>query len=107
MKLRTKLKREKNRVQVLEEALLGMERGKKYLYDLCERVEAEKKREVATLKTTKDLLRMILERIVVEAGSIELRTDDMKETIEKYDIKYHVETEGHRIQITAEKKQGI
>lgn len=83
-----------------------MERRNKYLYGLCERIAKEKEREIAGLRQTKNLLRMLLEGAVVEAGGVEVHTEGLKDRIEQYRISYDVDEAGHRIRILAEKKQG-
>lgn len=104
MKLRTKLKRARQEIIRQNVQINGLERGNRYLSGLCKRIEEKKNLEIDTLRTTKNILRMILDRIAVEAGEIEISTADMK-ILEQYEITYLSNPKTHKIKVKAEKKE--
>lgn len=96
MKLRGKLKKANVRLENQEKMIVGLERGNRYLHDVCERTRQEAAEKLEEAAQNNELMLLLLAGCALAAGGeIRIRTDNMKRALEGKRIQFQADLERH------------
>jgi len=86
-----------------KEAAMERERSR-YMAEATSRMIHNFEEQIGMATTKLEILELLFERLIIEAGEAEFSTEDMQEKIAEYDICYEVDEEAHKARVSARKK---
>lgn len=104
MGLRTKLKVAKSEIERQRKTIAGMNRRNEFLLNLCE--DAGDK--IKLLRAENEVFELLVNGCALAAGGkITVKTENLKQILEDYEITYQADKEKHTVSISVkEKEQG-
>lgn len=107
MKLRGKLKKANVRLENQEKMIAGLERGNRYLHDVCERTRQEASEKLEEAAQNNELMLFLMAGCALAAGgAVTIQTENMSRVLEEKRVLFHADFEKHLATVSVVDEDG-